>query len=270
MKNQSIGILDSGVGGLTVTKTLLKKLPNETFIYVGDVAGYPYGDKTLDEAQSYIIQATDFLYEQGVKLIVFACNTATAAALEVAQARYDIPVIGVIEPTARIATRTTKNNHIVVLATEGTVRSDFYRKAIQTINPDIQVTSKGCSSFAPFIEAGGYHYKHESYTVIDNEINALKDTDADTIILGCTHFPMLKDRLDEYHNHTKIFVDSAEETLKDIESILNNQNLLSVEPNQQNRLRVYLTAESLNFKNILNEWLPNENYTFEVIDSQGV
>lgn len=264
--NQPIGILDSGVGGLTVTQTLLRELSNESFIYVADIKGYPYGDKTLEEAQTSILKATDFLYDQGVKMIVFACNTATAAAIEVAKRRYPIPVTGVIEPTARLASRTTKNNQILLLATEGTVNSGFYNQEINKTNPDINLVSKGCSSFAPFIESGGYHDREASLLTIDNEINRYKDTSADTIILGCTHYPMLRETLEEYFNHSKTFVDSASETLMDIQSILNNDNLFSDNVEETNRLKVYLTAESNTFEGILNEWLPNEEYTLKVIE----
>lgn len=267
MRKQPIGVLDSGVGGLTVTKTLLEKLPNESFIYIGDVKGYPYGDKTLLQSQEFILKATDFLYEQGVKLIVFACNTATAAALEAAKERYPIPVIGVIEPTSRLASVTTKNNRILLLATEGTVKSDSYKRAITAFNPELIVTSKGCSTFAPFIESGGYHNEEDSYKVIENELKHLKNDEADTIILGCTHFPMLKERLDTYFGHTKTFVDSSSETLTDIELILTDKQLMNDQPAESNRLRVYLTAESQNFENILKEWIPNVDYIFEVIES---
>ncbi|HJE20298.1 MAG TPA: glutamate racemase [Aliicoccus persicus] len=266
MNNQPIGILDSGVGGLTVTQTLLRELSNESFIYVADMKGYPYGDKTLEEAQTFILKATDFLYDQGVKMIVFACNTATAAAIEVAKRRYPIPVIGVIEPTARLASRTTTNNQILLLATESTVKSNYYAQEINRINPDIRVISKGCSTFAPFIESGGYHDRVESLLTIDNEINGYKDTPADTIILGCTHYPMLRETLEEYFNHSKTFVDSSNETLKDIQFILSHEDLYNDSMNVTARLHVYLTAESKTFESILNEWLPNEKYSLNVIE----
>ncbi len=267
MNNQAIGILDSGVGGLTVATTLLKQLPNEQFIYVGDVNGYPYGDKSLEEARDYILEATDFLVKQGVKLIVFACNTATAAALSVAQEKYDIPIIGVIEPTARHAARTTENGHILLLCTEGTARSEFYARTIEAIDPNIKVTTVGCTSFAPFIESGGYHDEEASLEVIEKTLSSVKDTDADTIILGCTHYPMLKPALDVYFTESKHFVDSADETLKDIQNILDARDIASDHAPDKERLKVYLTKESQNFENILNEWVTDVDYTLETIES---
>ena len=265
LKNKPIGILDSGVGGLTVASTLLKELPDEQFLYIGDVKGYPYGDKSQEDAREYILEATDYLVNQGVKLIVFACNTATAAALNDAKEKYDIPIIGVIEPTARHAARTTENNHILLLCTEGTARSKFYARAIEAINPEIKVTTVGCTSFASFIESGGYHDRETSLKVIDETLSKERDTDADTVILGCTHYPMLKSSLEKYFDTPKTFVDSAEETLKDIQEILARDGISADKKPSDLRLKVYLTKESQNFENILNEWITDVEYSLETI-----
>lgn len=266
MDNRPIGVMDSGVGGLTVTKELLKAFPNESFLYVADVLGYPYGDKKLEDTREYILDAFDILIENDVKMIVIACNTATAAIIDIATEKYDIPILGVIEAASRNANNVTKNNKVLVLATVGTVDSKFYDKALTATNKNLEVASIGCPKFAPFIEALSYKDEEAALKVIDETLNEFKSNQSDTVILGCTHYPILKNHLEKYFNYQKVFVDSAAETIKDVTKKMDEDDSHADDSNKNSRFSIILTAPHENFETILKDWIKDEDYTISVAE----
>ncbi|HPY96290.1 MAG TPA: glutamate racemase [Candidatus Cloacimonadota bacterium] len=216
-KKQAIGVFDSGVGGLTVFKEIRKKFPYEDIIYFGDTARVPYGPKSKHTVIDYSIQNTRFLIQEGVKMVVIACNTSSAVSLDILQKIFDIPIIGVIEAGSRNAIAHTKKGRIGVIGTEGTIRSEAYKKTILSIKPDAEIYSKACPLFVSLAEEGWVN--HPITKDIANEyLYELKDKDIDTLVLGCTHYPILKPVIQEVIGKDVHLVDSAISILSDIES----------------------------------------------------
>jgi glutamate racemase len=214
-----VGVFDSGIGGLTVAQEVIRQLPHESVVYFGDTARVPYGPKSPDTVRRYSREIASFLQEQGVKAIVVACNTATAHALPVLRDELDVPVIGVVEPGARAAVRATRTGHIGVIGTAGTIRSQAYVRAIHAENPDVRVTALACPLFVPIVEEGWTN--HEATHLIAEEYLApfVKDP-IDTLVLGCTHYPLLKPVIGEIVGRTVRLIDSAEETALDARRML--------------------------------------------------
>jgi glutamate racemase len=209
-----IGVFDSGMGGLTVLKALAARLPQERFIYLGDTARLPYGTKSAETVQAYALQATRLLLDQGVKMLVIACNTASAVALERLQQVFaPIPVIGVIEPGARAGVAATANRRIAVIATEGTIRGGAYARAIRRLMHDAQVIQQPCQVFVALAEEG-WTDSPATRAAAEHYLGALFDgSDApDTLVLGCTHFPVLADAIRAVVGEAVTLVDSAETT----------------------------------------------------------
>ena len=214
-----IGVFDSGLGGLTVAHAIMRQLPAESLIYFGDTARVPYGPKSPDTVRRYSREISAFLIEQGVKAIVVACNTATAHALPVLREELDVPVIGVVEPGARAAVRATRSGHIGVIGTAGTIRSQAYVRAIYAENPDVRVTALACPLFVPLVEEGWTN--HEATHLVAEEYLAPFVKDAiDTLVLGCTHYPLLKPLIGEIIGRSVRLIDSAEETAADVRRML--------------------------------------------------
>jgi glutamate racemase len=214
-----IGVFDSGLGGLTVAHAIMRQLPSESLIYFGDTARVPYGPKSPETVRRYSREISAFLIEQGVKAIVVACNTATAHALPALREELDVPVIGVVEPGARAAVRATRTGHIGVIGTAGTIRSQAYVRAIHAENPDLRVTALACPLFVPLVEEGWTN--HEATHLVAEEYLApfVKDP-IDTLVLGCTHYPLLKPVIGEIVGRTVRLIDSAEETAADARRML--------------------------------------------------
>jgi glutamate racemase len=214
-----IGVFDSGLGGLTVAHEIMRQLPAESLIYFGDTARVPYGPKSPDTVRRYSREISAFLLEQGVKAIVVACNTATAHALPILRDELDVPVIGVVEPGARAAVRATRTGHIGVIGTAGTIRSGAYVRAIHAENADVRVTALACPLFVPIVEEGWTN--HEATHLIAEEYLApfVKDP-IDTLVLGCTHYPLLKPVIGEIVGRSVRLIDSAEETALDARRML--------------------------------------------------
>lgn len=219
-----IGVFDSGLGGLTVAHAIMRQLPAESLVYFGDTARVPYGPKSPDTVRRYSREISAFLIEQGVKAIVVACNTATAHALPALRDELDIPVIGVVEPGARAAVRATHTGHIGVIGTEGTIRSQAYVRAIHAENPDARVTALACPLFVPLVEEGWTN--HEATHLVAEEYLApfVKDP-IDTLVLGCTHYPLLKPVIGEIVGRSVRLIDSAEETAADARRMLDANQL---------------------------------------------
>lgn len=219
IKEAAIGIFDSGVGGLTVLQQIARLLPRELLVYFGDTARYPYGPKSAEVVTQYACENTDFLVERGLKMLVVACNTASAVALDSLRERYTFPVIGVIEPGAQTAIKRSKKGRIGVIGTKATIASGAYTKALRAIDSSVEIYTRPCPLFVPLVEEGW----------VDNEITratialylgSLKHSGIDALILGCTHYPLLKKAIGAFLGPEVCLVDSAEETAKVVRSIL--------------------------------------------------
>lgn len=223
-RNAPVGVFDSGVGGLTVAREIMRQIPEERIIYFGDTARVPYGSKSKDTIVRYSRQIIRFLKTQNVKAIVIACNTASAFALETVQAESDIPVIGVINAGARAAVKATRNGKIGVIGTEGTVGSGIYTEVMKQLRSDIEVTAKSCPLFVPLVEEGLFH---DSVTdeIASRYLNVLKRKYIDTLVLGCTHYPLLRSTLRRLMGDEVTLVNPAYETAIELKELLESQGL---------------------------------------------
>lgn len=219
-----IGVFDSGVGGLTVVKEIMHQIPGETIVYFGDTARLPYGSKSRETVTTYTRQIVRFLMTKGVKAIVIACNTATAFALETVQKEVDIPMIGVVKPGAIVAAHTTKNSKIGVIGTEGTIQSGIYTEFLKEIKPNARVYGKACPLFVPLVEEG---WLDDPITleIIKRYIAELIEEDIDTLVLGCTHYPLLRKTIRKVVGDNIELVNPAYETAKSLKQVLVEQNI---------------------------------------------
>ena len=224
MSNAPIGIFDSGVGGLTVARAILDQLPNESTIYIGDTARGPYGPRPLAEVREFALETLDFLVEQGVKALVIACNTASAAMLRDARERYNVPVIEVIQPAVRRAVAATRTGHIGVIGTRATVDSKAYLDAFAAA-PQLQVTSIACPLFVEYVERGETSGA-EITKIARDYLAPVMEAKVDTLVLGCTHYPLLTGVISYVMGEGVTLVSSAEETSKDLYRTLVENNLL--------------------------------------------
>jgi len=212
MKNSApVGVFDSGIGGLTVAKELIRQLPHESVVYFGDTARVPYGPKSPDTVRRYSREIAGFLRDQGVKSIVIACNTATAHALTALREEMAMPVLGVVEPGARAAVAATRGGTIGVIGTAGTIKSGAYERAIRAIDPNVAIIARACPLFVPLVEEGWTD--HDATRLVAREYLApMLDAKVDTLVLGCTHYPLLKALLHDVLGPDVRLIDSAEET----------------------------------------------------------
>jgi glutamate racemase len=224
VSNAPIGIFDSGVGGLTVGRAILDQLPNESTIYIGDTARGPYGPRPLAEVREFALETLDFLVEQGVKALVIACNTASAAMLRDARERYKVPVIEVIQPAVRRAVAATRTGHIGVIGTRATIDSKAYLDAFAAA-PQLQVTSIACPLFVEFVERGETSGA-EITKIARDYLAPVLEAKVDTLVLGCTHYPLLTGVISYVMGEGVTLVSSAEETAKDLYRTLVENNLL--------------------------------------------
>ena len=206
-----IGVFDSGVGGLTVAREIMRQLPEERMVYFGDTARVPYGSKSRDTITRFVRQIIAFLKTRQVKAIVFACNTASAYALDTIEKEIDLPIIGVVRPGARTAVKATKNKKIGVIATDATINSGLYTEFIQAIDPEIQVYSKACPLFVPLVEEGLIH-DFVTEEIARRYLSRFKEDEIDTLILGCTHYPLLRSLIGRLMGNEVRLVNPAYET----------------------------------------------------------
>lgn len=219
-----IGIFDSGLGGLTVAHAIMRQLPAESLVYFGDTARVPYGPKSPDTVRRYSHEIAAYLLEQGVKAIVVACNTATAHALPMLERELDVPVIGVVEPGARAAVRASRSGRIGVIATAGTIKSGAYVRAIHAEAPDARVTARACPLFVPLVEEGWINHD-ATWSVAQEYLAPFVHDEVDTLVLGCTHYPLLKPLIGEIIGRDVRLIDSAEETALDTQRMLAEHSL---------------------------------------------
>jgi glutamate racemase len=223
-REPAIGIFDSGVGGLTVMHRMIEALPHEHLVYLGDTARYPYGAKSATVVSQYTLENAKFLLDTGVKLLVVACNTMSAVALDTLRAHTDVPVIGVIEPGARAAVAATRNRKVGIIGTEGTIGSGSYTRALRAIDPDLEIYTRACPLFVALAEEGW----------VDNPIAeqaaamylaSFRQSRIDTLVLGCTHYPLLAKTIAAYLGPDVELVDSASETAREVVRLLGERGL---------------------------------------------
>ncbi len=220
-----IGIFDSGLGGLTVVREVVARLPHESILYFGDTARVPYGPKSPETVLRYSREAAGFLLSRGVKMLVIACNTATAHALETLRRELTVPVVGVIEAGSRAAVQATRSGRIGVIGTAGTIGSGAYDRAVRYALPDVRVYAQPCPLFVPLVEEG--LAEHPATRLIAEEyLRPLKDVDVDALVLGCTHYPLLRPLIAEIMGPDVTLVDSAAETAREVEALLSEKGLL--------------------------------------------
>jgi glutamate racemase len=225
MRDKPIGLFDSGVGGLTVVAEIMRLLPHEDIVYFGDVGRTPYGPRSKEIILQFTRQDIAFLMEQDVKFIVAACNTASAVALEIVAPDYKMEMLGVIEPGARAAAVTTKNGKVGIIGTHGTIASNAYPRAIHDIDSKIKVFSLACPLFVPLAEEG-YQDKDAAFLIAEDYLRILRDNDIDTLVLGCTHYPLLKNTIRCVIGKDVTLIDSATATAKEVKAHLERSGLL--------------------------------------------
>ena len=278
MKKLPIGIFDSGVGGLTVYRALHNRLPNEHFIYLGDTARVPYGTKSLATVERYAIENSVFLASRGIKMLVVACNTASALALPKIRERIGIDVVGVIGPGGRKAVELTKDREsprIGVIATEATIASNAYFEAIRRASETAQVLQTGCPLFVPLAEEGWTH-ESETFSIAAKYLAGIRAFAPDALVLGCTHYPILKDVIQQTVGENVKLIDSGEATAEEVEKLLMEKSLAN--PNQISGSRTlcddldhfYVTDAAERFGRVAERFLGTKPSKLEAIEVYGV
>ncbi len=250
-----IGVFDSGIGGLTVAREIMRQIPNETIIYFGDTARVPYGSKSKKTIITYSRQIVKFLQTKNVKAIVIACNTASAFALETVSQEVSIPVIGVVKPGAKVAAETTRNGKIGIIGTEGTINSGIYNTYLSKTNPNVKVYGKACPLFVPLVEEG-WLTDPITVEVAKRYMNELTDYDIDTLVLGCTHYPLIRHTIGSILGDKVTLVNPAFETARTLKEVLESKGLESINPAGDHKFYVSDGAEK--FKKFANTILPCE------------
>lgn len=254
-KNSVIGVLDSGVGGLTVASEIIRQLPKESIYYIGDNKRCPYGPRSVEEVQSFVFEMVEFLKQFPLKALVVACNTAAAAALTALQEALSIPVIGVIHPGARAAIKVTKKGEIGVIGTVGTIQSNMYEKALHELDTYLEVHSHACPTLATVVEN---QLEDTAYVTqqVKQALLPLTKEDIDTLILGCTHYPLLESYIKKELGEDVTIISSAEETAIELSTILQHKGILSDNLNPKHRF--FTTGSVLSFEHIAERWLGYE------------
>ncbi|TWI57046.1 glutamate racemase [Halalkalibacter nanhaiisediminis] len=251
--DRPIGVIDSGLGGLTVAKEIMRQLPKEEIVYIGDSARCPYGPRTPKEVRKFTWEMIHRLLEEKMKMLVIACNTAAAVVLEEVKEELTIPVVGVVHPGAISALKATKRDHVAVIGTTGTISSRAYEKALKDINSDVKVDSLACPPFVPLVERGVFEGE-EAKKVVDEVLKPLDDRDFDTLILGCTHYPLLREVISKRVGKGIELISSGDETAREVSSLLYHKNLLFTD-DRIPRHRFYTTGDAERFKKLADQWL---------------
>ncbi|GMW02829.1 MAG: glutamate racemase [Candidatus Hydrogenedentota bacterium] len=258
-----MGIFDSGVGGLTVLRRVAERLPHESIVYLGDTARVPYGTKSAETVVRYAKACANVLIDRGISLLVVACNTASAYALEALRHELTIPVIGVIDPGARRAVRSTRSGRIGVIGTKGTISSGAYQNAIAALQPDHAVFGQPCPLFVPLAEEGWLEGE-VPLSVARTYLRPLLDHDIDTLVLGCTHYPLLKDVIAEAAGPGVTLIDSAEATAETVATYLQKQD--NSPANQESRFHYLVTDDPDSFARVGRGFLGYAIDTVEWVD----
>jgi glutamate racemase len=245
--NGAIGVFDSGIGGLTVLRALLRALPHESFVYFGDTARVPYGTKSAETVLRFSRENVRFLLDEGVKFVVVACNTASASAVPVLRDEVPVPVVGVIEPGVRAAVERSKSSRIGVIGTAATIRSGAYQNGIKALSPAADVKASACPLFVPLVEEGWVDTE-VTERVAETYLAQFRDDGVDTLVLGCTHYPLLHDVIQRVVGPRVTLVDSAVETAKEVHQRLVAEGMEKTRG--EGELAVYLSDIAPNFKEI--------------------
>jgi glutamate racemase len=257
-----VGVFDSGIGGLTVLAAIRRQLPHEHYLYLGDTARLPYGTKSPETVARYALRAGRFLVKQNIKMLVVACNTASAAALHVLQAALPVPVMGVVLPGARVAAHRSRGV-VGVIATESTIASSAYSRAVLEQHPGARIISQACPLFVPLAEEGWFD--HEVTRVVAGMYLApLVAAGVDTVILGCTHYPLLRDAIAAEFAEDVVLVDSGDAVAEEVTTYLNEVGKRREEPGGD--LRVFVTDTAERFQRIANTIIPSGLTTLELVD----
>ena len=275
-RNLPIGIFDSGVGGLTVYRALHERLPNERFVYLGDTARVPYGTKSLATVERYAVENSKFLEAHGIKLLVVACNTASALAVPAIRKAVEVPVIGVIEPGSRAAVEIADGANIGVIATEATVNSGAYANAIAALGARGEVVERACPLFVPLAEEG-WANTNVARIVAKDYLRDFSSTPIATLVLGCTHYPILREVISETLGNEITLIDSGAATAADVESLLENSNLKHDEPLGQYQERslcddldhFYVTDAAERFAKVAERFLGSAPSILEAVEIWG-
>lgn len=264
MDTRPIGVFDSGIGGLTVVKEIMEFLPNENIVYFGDTARVPYGTKSAETVTRYAFQNTRFLLTKDVKAIVVACNTASAVSLDILQESFDIPIIGVIKPGASAAVKETVNKKIGIIGTEGTVNSRAYERAIKKLLPEAEIFAYPCPLFVPIVEEGWANTK-VSYMVAEEYLKPLKDSNIDSLVMGCTHYPLLTKVVDDVLEHKVKLINPARETALELKNILIEKG---IENSQETvaQYEYYVSDNPDKFKKVGGNFLEHDIINIKKID----
>lgn len=266
MDNRPIGVFDSGLGGLTVLKEINKCLPYEDTVYFGDTARVPYGQRSKETIMKYTFQAIEFLSTKNVKAIVIACNTATARALSEAKERYDIPIIGVIQAGAKSAVEYTKNKRVGVIGTAATISSNAYNKAIAQIDDSVHVIGKACPLFVPLVEEG-WSNEEISSMAAHMYLDELVKSGIDSLVLGCTHYPILKKTIGEAVGMDIKLINPAKETALSLKDILKEKDMLN-EKNTDGVCRYFVSDINEQFAKVAGEFLKKDINDIEKVEIQ--
>lgn len=262
-----IGVFDSGVGGLTVVREIMRQTPSERIVYFGDTARVPYGSKSKNTILRYSRQIIRFLRTQNVKAIVVACNTASALALPDIQKELDIPIIGVVQPGAKVAAETTIRKKVGIIGTEATVDSAIYTHMIQSVSPDIQVIGKACPLFTPLVEEG-WLKDPVTELVAARYLDTFKGSGIDTLILGCTHYPLLRSLIGKLMGQDVQLVNPAYETASALKTLIEQEDICNpIPPQLQNDMyQFYVSDAADKFKRFANSILPYDIETTKQIN----
>lgn len=248
MDNRPIGIFDSGLGGLTVLKEMLRFLPGESMVYFGDCARVPYGTKSRETVTKYAFQDVRFLLSYDVKLVVVACNTASACSIDELKRNFDIPVLDVVRPGAIEAVRATVRKKIGIIGTQATIVSGVYEKAIKEIESGIDIFTMACPLFVPLVEEGWWE-KDITYRIVEEYLGSLKDKQIDTLVMGCTHYPLLEKVIKTVMGDNIVLVNSAREVARTVKDFLDKHELRS-ENTHQPEYRFYTSDSVDKFKSL--------------------
>ncbi|MDX1620289.1 MAG: glutamate racemase [Nitriliruptorales bacterium] len=225
MNDRPLGVFDSGLGGLTVLQAMADLLPDEHLIYLGDTARYPYGPRSAEELRRFSVEITEFLLEFDIKMLVVACNSATAAALDLLRERYEIPVIGVVEPGIRAALSTTHTGHVAVIGTEMTANSKVYESTSEALRTGLDLVVRACPGFVELVEAGDTD-SDRAHQIVADQLAVLDDEPVDALVLGCTHYPLLARTIKDVVGRDVTLVSSADETAFEVKDILERTGMV--------------------------------------------
>lgn len=265
--NNPIGVFDSGVGGLTVAREIMRQLPGEDMVYFGDTARVPYGSKSKKTVMKYSKQIVRFLRTKNVKAIVVACNTASALALDEIAEELDIPIIGVVKPGAKMAVDTTKTGNVGIIGTESTIKSGIYNDYIRELNPEVTVVSKACPLFVPLVEEGLLEDRVTD-DIVARYLQVMKEYKVDSLVLGCTHYPLIRNTIERFMGNEVRLVNPAFETAKCLKELLAENNMLN-QSNKKPEYEYYVSDGVDKFISFADSVLPCHVTDTRVIDIES-